>query len=110
MQSSKNRLANNLAVFLDWPVFRRILVKRHVRSADIVVFKDIFMQDSIQMLFTKNDHMVETFPAKCTDDTFGEWILPWTSWGSWCVFQPKPFYGLFELITIAVLSDFIKEI
>ena len=46
-------------------------------SADIVIFKDVFMQNIIQMLFTENNHMVKTFPAKGTDDTFGEWILPW---------------------------------
>ncbi len=76
-------------------------------SADIVILKDVFMKDIVQMSFIENNHMVETFPAKCTDDTFGEWILLWTSWGSWCVFQPKPFYGLFELITVdtIVITD-----
>ena len=59
------------------------------------------------MFFIENNHMVETFPAKSTDDTFSEWILPWTSWGGWCVFQSKPFYSLLELIAIdtIVITD-----
>ena len=52
------------------------------------------------MLFTKDDHVVKAFPAKCSNDTFGEWILPWTSWGGWLVFQSKPLYGSLELIAI----------
>ena len=69
-------------------------------SADIVVFKDVFMQDIIQMFFTEDDHMVKTFPAKGADDTLGEWILPWASWGCRRVFKTKPSYSLFELIAI----------
>ncbi len=59
------------------------------------------------MSFIENNRMVKTFPAKGTEDTFANRILPWTSWGSWCVFQPKPFYGLFELIAIdtIVITD-----
>ena len=78
-------------------------------SADIVIIKDVFVQDIIQMLFTENDHMIETFPAKGTNDTFGEWILPRTSWGSWFVFHPELPYGLFEFIAIntIVITDHI---
>ncbi len=78
-------------------------------SADIVIIKDVFVQDIIQMLFAENDHMIETFPAKGTNDTLGEWILPWTSGGGWCVFQSKPFYGLLELraVDAIVITDHI---
>ena len=67
-------------------------------SADIVIFKDVFMQDIIQMLFIENDHMVKTFSAKRTNNSFAKRILPWTSRCSWCVLQPKTFDGLLELM------------
>ncbi len=78
-------------------------------SADIVILEDVFMQNIIQMSFIENNHMVETFPAKCTDDTFGEWILSWTSWGSWCIFQSKSSYSSLELgaIDAIVITDHI---
>ena len=42
--------------------------------------------------------MVQAFVAQCADDTFGDGILPWTSWCSWCVFQAKVPYVSFEII------------
>ncbi len=76
-------------------------------SADIVVFKDVFVQNIMQMLFVENDHMVETLPAKCADDPFANWILPWTSWGSRCVFQTEISYLLLEVSTeyFIIISD-----
>jgi hypothetical protein len=32
-------------------------------SADIVIFKDVFMQNIIQMLFIENDHVIKAFSA-----------------------------------------------
>ena len=80
-----------------------------MRSADIVILEDVFMQNIVQMLFVKNDHMVKTLPTKSANDTLSEWILPWTSGGGWCVFQSKPFYGLLELMAIdaIVITDHI---
>ena len=97
MQSTKNWLANNLAIFLDWSMFRAIFLKGHMSSADVVIVIDELVQHTMQMPFVENDHMVQAFPAKCADDTFGDRILPWTSWCSRRVFQAKVSYVCFEL-------------
>ena len=72
-------------------------------SAVIVILKDVFMQDIIQMLFIENDHVIQAFSAKCANDTFGDWILPWTSRGSRRVFQAELFSLLLEVFT----KDFV---
>ena len=74
MQSAKDWFAYNLAVFLNWPVFGRVFLKQHMRSADIVILEDVFVQNIMQMFFVENNHMVKTFPAKGAEYTFGEWI------------------------------------
>ena len=71
-----------------------------MRSAGIVIFKDVFMQNIIQVLFIENNHMVKTFSAERANYSFAERILPWASWCSWRVFKTKLSYGLFELIAV----------
>ena len=76
-------------------------------SADIVIFKDVFVQNIVQMFFVENYHMVKTFSAKRTNDSFTNRILPWTSRGGWCVFQTESFYILFEIFAedFVIISD-----
>ena len=62
-----------------------------MRSADIVIFKDVFMQNIIQVLFIENNDVVETLSTKCTKDSFTEWILPWASWCSCVSSSPNCF-------------------
>ena len=76
MQSVKNWLAYDLTIFLNWSMYRRIFLKRHMCSADIVILKDIFMQDIIQMFFVENNHIVKTVSTKRTDYAFTKRILP----------------------------------
>ena len=64
MQTAKNGVAGDLAFGLCRPVNRRILFKRHVRSADIIVVVDVVIQHACQMLFVQDNDMVETFPPK----------------------------------------------
>ena len=97
MQSTKNRLACDLAISLGRAVNRRVLVKGHVCSADIVIFKDVFMQNVIQMLFIEDDYMIQALSAQCANDPLSDWILPWASGGSRGVFESKAFYRFFEL-------------
>ena len=110
MQSGQNWLANNLAFLLGWPMFRGVLYKRHMSSADVVILIDVFVQHTMQMLFVENDHVVQALPAKCADDTLGDWILPWTSWCSRCVFQANVSYVCFEVIAkdSVVITDHIS--
>jgi hypothetical protein len=56
MQSAKDWFAYNLAVFLNWPVFGRVFLKQHMRSADIVILEDVFVQNIMQMFFVENNH------------------------------------------------------
>ncbi len=69
-------------------------------SADIVIFKDVFMQNIIQVLFIENNHVVKAFSTKRANYSFAEWILPWASWCSWRIFKTKLSYGLLEFIAI----------
>jgi len=115
MQSTKNRLACDLAISLGGAVNRRVLVKWHVCPAVIVIFTDVFMQSIIQVFFIENDHMVQTLTAQRTHDPFSDWILPWASGGSRRVFESKAFYRFFELfaedsivIPNDILGSFIK--
>ena len=70
-----------------------------MRSADVVVLIDVFAQYGTQMFFVENDQVIQTFLAKCADDTFGDRILPRTSWRSRRIFQAKVPDVLFEIIT-----------
>ncbi len=74
-----------------------------MRSADIVILKDVFVQNIMQMLFIENNHMVKTASTKRTDYTFTKRILPGASRGSWCVFHAEFFYLLLEIFA----EDFI---
>ena len=103
MQSTKNRLAYNLTIGLNRAGNRRVFVKRHARSADVVVVIDVFVQHLMQMFFIENNHVVKAFATKCPQNTLCDWILPWTSWCSRCVFQAKVIYVCFEIIT----EDFV---
>jgi hypothetical protein len=46
-----------------------------MRSADIVILEDVFVQNIIQVLFIENNHVVKTLSMKCTKDSFTEWIF-----------------------------------
>ncbi len=63
MKSAKNWFAYNFTISLGRTVNRRILIERHMGSADIVILKDVFMQDIMQMLFIENDHVIKAFSA-----------------------------------------------
>ena len=80
-----------------------------MRSADVVIVIDVFVQRAMQMFFIENDHVVKTFPAKCPENTLCDRILPWTSWCCRCVFQAKVLYVCFEISTenFIVVTDYI---
>ena len=90
MQTAKNWLAYNLAIFLNWPMYRRIFFERHMSSADIVILEDVFVQNIVQMFFVENDHMVKALSAKRTNDSLANRILPWASRSCWCVLCQYP--------------------
>jgi len=48
---------------------RRILVERKMRARSVVV-AEVAAQNSPQMAFVENDHMVEAFAPDGTDDAF----------------------------------------
>lgn len=77
MQAAEDGFTDDLAIRLNRPMYRRILLKRHVRSADVVIFIDVFVQHAMQMSFIKNNHVVQTLSAQRADDAFCNRILPW---------------------------------
>ena len=104
MQSAKDWFAYNLANFLNLPVFWWILIKRYMRSADIVILEDVFVQNIVQMFFVENDHMVKTLSTKRANDSFAERILPWASWCSWRIFQSDRIGCAFVLLADIINS------
>ena len=66
-----------------------------MRSADIIIFKDVFMHNIIEVLFVENNHVVKAFSTERANYSFAEWVLPWTSWSSWRVLQVFKNYALF---------------
>lgn len=47
MQSTKNWLAYNLTIGLNRAMDRRVFLKRHMRSADVVIIIDVFVQHTL---------------------------------------------------------------
>ncbi len=54
---------------------RRIAIETLMRSVDIVVFK-IIGQDAAEMIFTKNNHVIETLSANRADDALRIRVFP----------------------------------
>ena len=54
MQSTKNWLAHNLTIGLSRAMDKRVFLKRHMRSADVIVIVNVFLQNIMQMSFVEN--------------------------------------------------------
>ena len=76
MQAAKDGLAYNLAFGLNWPMNWGVFLQRHMCSTDIVVFEDVFMQNIVKMSFIENEHMVQAFSSKRSDDPLATAVLP----------------------------------
>ena len=68
MKSAENRPRAELAVSLDQPAARRILVQRQVRS-EFVVIGGVGREDPAQMGLAEDDDVIEAFPADRTDQS-----------------------------------------
>ncbi len=75
MKTRQNGYGDNSSVSLDRPMLRSILLQRHVR-ARLVVVRRIAGQNSPQVRFAKNQHLVEALAAQGADQTFRNPILP----------------------------------
>ena len=60
MQSTKNWLAYNLTIGLNEAMDRWVFLERHMRSAEVVIIIDVFVQRAVQMFFVENDNMIQT--------------------------------------------------
>ena len=63
MESTQNWLVYNLTVGLNRAGDRWVFLKWHMRSADVVIIIDVFVQHAMQMLFVENDYMTQTLSA-----------------------------------------------
>jgi hypothetical protein len=85
VQAANPGQGNNLTAFyrlcLNIPGNRSIFGKIIVGSVEVVI-GEVLSENPSQMVFTKNDKMVETIPAYCADQAFNVAILPRTSGGS----------------------------
>ncbi len=75
MKTRQNGYGDNSSVSLDRPMLRSILLQRHVRARLVVVHR-IAGQNSPQVRFAKNQHLVEALAAQGADQTFRNPILP----------------------------------
>lgn len=75
MKPAENRPHGKLAVPLERPMARRILVQRQMRS-EFVVVADVGDKDTTQMGPAKDDDMIEAFAADRTDQSFRVPVLP----------------------------------
>ena len=74
MQSTKNWLAYNITSDLSRTMNRRVFLKRHMCSANVVIIVDVFVQHAMQMFFIENDHVIQTLAAKCPMHSLAKWI------------------------------------
>jgi hypothetical protein len=59
----------------------RVLAQRQVRPARMIVVVEIAAQETGEVLFAHNDHLVEQLPPQCADDALDVWSLPCRSSG-----------------------------
>jgi hypothetical protein len=75
MKSAENRARCKLAVRLDRPMARRILVQGQMRS-EFIVIAGVGGKDSTQMGVAQNDDVIEAFPADRADQSLRMPVLP----------------------------------
>ena len=52
-----------------------------------MVIREVFCEDSLQVVFVQDDHVVQTLSTDRAYDPLDEWILPWTSVGRYDLFD-----------------------
>ena len=75
MKCAEDRSLAELAVPLDRPVVRRILVQGQMR-AESVVIAGVGRKDLAQMGFTEDDDVIEAFAADRADQSLRMPVLP----------------------------------
>ena len=75
VQPAEDRPSNELAVPLDRPTARRILVQGQMRS-QFVVIGGVGREDPAQMALADDNGMIEAFPADRADQSLRMPILP----------------------------------
>ena len=75
MKSAENRLSSKPAEPLDWPMTRRILIQKEMRS-EFVVIGGVGRKDPVQMSLAEDDDVIEAFPADRTDQSLRMPVLP----------------------------------
>jgi hypothetical protein len=84
MGSAEDGARDDVADLSDWPMARRILVQRQMRS-EVVVINDVGGEDPAQVRLAEDDDMIEAFAADRADETFGVSVLLGRSRCRWSI-------------------------
>ena len=70
----------------------------------VVIILEVIGEDSLQMGFVQDDHVVQTFSAYGTDDAFAIGILPGRAWCDRDFFDPHAFDAFCEVIAVDAVA------
>ncbi len=76
---------------------RRVLAQGQVRPARMVVIVEIVAQETAEVLFAQNDHVVEQLPPQCADHPLHVWGLPGRSRGDQHLVDAQVLHAISEL-------------
>ena len=66
----------------------------------VVIILEVIGEDSLQMGFVQDDHVVQTFWAYGTDDAFAIGILPGCTWCDSDLFNRQAFHAVLEVLAV----------